>query len=63
MTPPYASPEMHDGAEPDARDDIYALASIAYELLAGEHPFSRSPSNKAREAGMVVPLVEEVACA
>ena len=39
LTPPYASPEMHDGAEPDPRDDIYALACIAYELLAGEHPF------------------------
>jgi formylglycine-generating enzyme required for sulfatase activity/predicted Ser/Thr protein kinase len=55
LTPPYASPEMHDGAEPDPRDDIYALASIAYELLAGEHPFSRAAANKAREAGMQVP--------
>jgi formylglycine-generating enzyme required for sulfatase activity/predicted Ser/Thr protein kinase len=56
LTPPYASPEMHDGAEPDARDDVYALASIAYELLAGEHPFSRIAANKAREACMAVPL-------
>ena len=55
LTPPYASPEMHDGAEPDPRDDIYALASIAYELLAGEHPFDRAPANKAREANMAVP--------
>ena len=52
----YASPEMHDGAEPDPRDDVYALASIAYELLVGEHPFSRAASNKARDAGMQVPV-------
>jgi formylglycine-generating enzyme required for sulfatase activity/predicted Ser/Thr protein kinase len=55
FTPPYASPEMHDGAEPDPRDDIYALASIAYELLTGEHPFGRAAANQAREAGMEVP--------
>jgi formylglycine-generating enzyme required for sulfatase activity len=55
LTPPYASPEMHDGAQPDPRDDIYALASIAYELLAGGHPFDRTPANKARETGMAVP--------
>ena len=55
LTPPYASPEMHDGAEPDPRDDIFALASIAYELLAGEHPFGRAAANKAREAAMEVP--------
>ena len=55
LTPPYASPEMHDGAEPDPRDDIYALPSIAYELLTGDHPFDRAPANKAREANMTVP--------
>lgn len=55
LTPPYASPEMHDGAEPDPRDDIYALASIAYELLTGTHPFDRAPANKAREANLAVP--------
>ncbi|MEO8017300.1 MAG: serine/threonine-protein kinase, partial [Pseudomonadota bacterium] len=56
LTPPYASPEMHDGAEPDPRDDVYALASIAYELLVGDHPFARTAANKAREAGMQMPL-------
>ncbi len=55
LTPPYASPEMHDGAEPDPRDDIYALASIAYELLVGDHPFARTAANKARESAMKVP--------
>jgi formylglycine-generating enzyme required for sulfatase activity len=54
LTPPYASPEMHDGAQPDPRDDIYAFASIVYELLVGEHPFDRAAANKARDTGMTV---------
>ncbi len=55
FTPPYASPEMHDGAEADARDDIYALACVTYELLVGDHPFGGTPSVNAREAGLSVP--------
>ncbi len=39
LTPPYASLEMLRGLPPDPRDDIYALAVIAYKLLAGKHPF------------------------
>jgi formylglycine-generating enzyme required for sulfatase activity/predicted Ser/Thr protein kinase len=52
LTPHYASPEMHDGADPDPRDDVYALACIAHELLTGVHPFNRASSTKARENGM-----------
>ena len=39
LTPAYASLEMFQGAVPDAKDDIYALACISYQLLAGRHPF------------------------
>ncbi|NOX91656.1 MAG: serine/threonine protein kinase [Gammaproteobacteria bacterium] len=39
LTPRYASLEMLLGLLPDPRDDIYALAIIAYHLLAGKHPF------------------------
>ena len=39
LTPRYASLEMFRGEQPDLRDDIYALAIIAYQLLAGKHPF------------------------
>jgi len=39
LTPPYASLEMLRGMPPDPRDDIYALAIISYQLLAGKHPF------------------------
>ena len=41
MTPAYASREMLLGMDPDPRDDIYALACVAYELFAGQHPFDR----------------------
>lgn len=52
LTPPYASPEMLENAEPDPRDDIYALACIAHELLTGRHPFDRMVANEARDSGM-----------
>lgn len=52
MTPAYASPEILEHREPDPRDDIYALACIAYELLTGRHPFDRLPATQARNAGM-----------
>ncbi len=52
LTPTYASLEMLEGGEPDPRDDIYALAIVAYELLAGNRPFGRTPANKALGEGM-----------
>ena len=52
MTPAYASPEMLEHREPDPRDDVYALACIAYELLTGRHPFDRVPATQARNSGL-----------
>ena len=49
LTPSYASPEMLERRDPDPRDDIYALACIAYELLTGRHPFDRVPATLARD--------------
>ncbi|WP_151638792.1 serine/threonine-protein kinase [Noviherbaspirillum aerium] len=52
LTPAYASPEMLERLEPDPRDDIYALACITYEMLAGRHPFDRMSATQARSIGM-----------
>jgi predicted Ser/Thr protein kinase len=47
LTAAYASPEMFDDAPRDPRDDIFALGCIAYELVAGAHPFAMWASNEA----------------
>jgi len=40
-TPGYMSPEQASGERDlDARSDLYALASVTYEMLAGEPPFT-----------------------
>jgi serine/threonine protein kinase len=52
ISPPYASLEMIKGSEPDIRDDVYALACVAYELLTGYHPFQRIDAVKAHETGL-----------
>jgi serine/threonine-protein kinase len=39
-TPGYMAPEQATGGELDARADLYAWGVMAYEVLAGEHPFA-----------------------
>lgn len=51
-TPGYASCELLEGRHTDPRDDLYALACLAYDLLAGEHPFQGRRSTEARDLGM-----------
>jgi len=42
-TPAYMSPEQAAGDQPiDARSDLYALACVAFEMMAGEPPFTGS---------------------
>lgn len=54
LTPTYASPEMLEHKEPDPRDDIYALACTAYEMLTGRHPFGRTQATAARDGGLTL---------
>lgn len=53
LTPAYASCEMIEGIDPDPRDDVYAIACVAYELLTGRHPFDRRSAVQARDARLV----------
>lgn len=52
FSPTYASCEIIEGASPDPRDDIYALACVAYELLSGNHPFMKLTAVQARDTGL-----------
>ncbi|MGH8242630.1 MAG: bifunctional serine/threonine-protein kinase/formylglycine-generating enzyme family protein [Steroidobacteraceae bacterium] len=54
LTPAYASPEMLEGGEADARDDIYALGCVTHELFTGEHPFNRLPATEARDSRLAL---------
>jgi serine/threonine protein kinase len=53
-TPAYASCEQLEGRPADPRDDLYALACICYELLAGTHPFGSRPATLARDYGVTL---------
>jgi hypothetical protein len=58
LTPAYASPEMLLNGEPDPRDDVYALACVAYEVMTGKHPFNGVPAVKAAHDGMKVKRIK-----
>jgi serine/threonine protein kinase len=47
-TPGYASCQLLEGRPPDARDDLFAFACVAYLLLSGQHPFPRRTAIEAR---------------
>jgi len=51
-TPTYTSCERLAGAAPGARDDIFSLSCVAYELLSGTHPFRRLLATEARSKKM-----------
>jgi serine/threonine protein kinase len=47
-TPHYASCELLEGEAAGVRDDVYALACVAYVLLSGKHPFGEYNAIQAR---------------
>ncbi len=60
LTPTYATVEMFEGVDPDPRDDIYALAIMAYQLLTGKHPYGKQSAPKAMEAKLQPEYVSKV---
>ncbi|HEX2218827.1 MAG TPA: protein kinase [Gemmatimonadales bacterium] len=62
-SPHYMSPEQAAGQErTDARSDLYSLACVAYEMLAGEPPFTGATAQAivARHAADPVPPLRTV---
>jgi serine/threonine protein kinase len=51
-TPGYASCQLLEGQYPDARDDVFAFACVAYVLLAGKHPFPNCTAVEACAQGL-----------
>ncbi len=49
VTRAYASCERLSGEAPQVRDDVFSYGCLAYELLAGTHPFDRRSALQARE--------------
>ncbi|MGD8977799.1 MAG: serine/threonine-protein kinase, partial [Gammaproteobacteria bacterium] len=48
-TPAYASPQVLGGEAPGPRDDVFSLGCVAFEIVAGRHPFGRVPADEAME--------------
>ena len=53
----YASPEVLMGEDPEPRDDVFSLACVTYEMLAGAHPYGRHGADAALREGIAPQLV------
>lgn len=51
-TPQYASCELLEGGVAEVRDDLFALACVAYVLFTGRHPFGERTAQQARTLGL-----------
>jgi serine/threonine protein kinase len=50
LTPAYASCEIHERLRPTVQDDVYSLAVMAYQMIAGSHPFGNRTALEAESA-------------
>ncbi len=60
ITPAYASLEMIGHKTPDPRDDVFAAALIAYEMLTGKHPFNNISAATALAKGLKPARIESL---
>lgn len=56
----YASPEVLSGRSPESRDDVFSLACLTYEMLAGKHPYGRQGADEAQVAGLEVERLPDI---
>ncbi len=61
-TPAYMSPEQSVGEAVDSRSDVYSLACVLFEMLAGDPPFTGSTAQaiQARKVMDTVPRIRTV---
>jgi len=45
---------------PDRRDDVFGLACLAYEMLAGRHPYNGNTAQEAHRAGLEPARIESM---
>lgn len=48
----YASPEVLAGEAPEPRDDVFSLACVIHEMIAGRHPYGRRGVDRSRDAAV-----------
>ncbi len=65
LTPSYASTQALEGNAPLASDDVYSAACVAYEMLAGKHPFADRngkaiPANIAKQQDLQPERIKDV---
>lgn len=53
-------PEVAQGAAPDTRSDVYALAALAYLLITGKPPVPGRPTHLARDYPALPPILDTV---